>query len=355
MKPNNNSLERDSVKVGVVGASGYIGELLVRMLSTHPRVYLEVITSRNYKGQKVDEVIPFLRGRSSSLYFSDSDPEKLGNMESPDLFFLALPHGVASEFARPLLKSGKTVIDLSADFRIKSPALYAEFYGHPHPAPDLLQHSFYVIPEIAIQGWKDAKLIASPGCYPTSILVPLLPLLRKDIVAREGIVINSFSGVSGAGKKATEFFSFGERNESATAYGIPKHRHLSEIEEQCINISGNPVVVQFSPHLAPMTKGIATTIVAKAKTNNIDEIYKVWERTYVNSKFVTLLKSGTFPDTAHVIGSNRIDISAVYDPRTGNVIITSALDNLMKGAGGQAIQSMNIINGFEEDEGLTPF
>ncbi|AWT59738.1 MAG: N-acetyl-gamma-glutamyl-phosphate reductase [Candidatus Moanabacter tarae] len=355
MKPINSSLEKNLVKVGVVGASGYIGELLVRMLSTHPKVDLEVVTSRNYKGKKVDEVIPFLRGRCSNLYFSDSDPEKLGSMESPDLFFLALPHGVASEFARPLLKSGKTVIDLSADFRINSTARYEEFYGHPHPAPDLLQHSFYVIPEIANQSWKDAKLIASPGCYPTSILVPLIPLLRKDIVAREGIVINSFSGVSGAGKKATEFFSFGERNESSTAYGIPKHRHLSEIEEQCIEASGSPVVVQFSPHLAPMTKGIATTIVAKAKANNVDEIYKVWERTYVNSKFVTLLRSGTFPDTAHVIGSNRIDISAVYDPRTGNVVITSALDNLMKGAGGQAIQSMNIINGFEEDEGLTPF
>ena len=311
MKANKSTSEEGSVKVGVVGASGYIGELLVRMLLTHPRVDLEVVTSRSRKGESVEEVIPFLRGRSRSLHFSDSDPATLASLPSPRLFFLALPHGVASKFARPLLESGKTVIDLSADFRLNSAERYAEFYGHPHPAPDLLQRSVYVIPEVTRQGWQDAELIASPGCYPTSILVPLVPLLREGVVAREGIVINSFSGVSGAGKKATEFYSFGERNESAVAYGIPKHRHLSEIEEQCTDAAGSPVTVQFSPHLAPMTKGIVTTIVAKANAGSSDELYQVWNCAYANSKFVTLLPPGSFPDTAHVVGSNRIDISAV--------------------------------------------
>ncbi len=348
-------MSNNTTEVGVVGASGYIGEMLVRMLVAHPRVKLTVVTSRSRKGESVEEVIPFLRGRGGDLRFSDSDPDTLARLEAPQLFFLALPHGVASEFARPLLESGKTVIDLSADFRLNSAERYGEFYGYPHPAPDLLDCSSYVIPEIAPEGWRDAKLIASPGCYPTSILVALVPLLRESVVDKKGIVINSFSGVSGAGKKATEFYSFGERNESAVAYGIPKHRHLSEIEEQLSDAAGSSVTVQFSPHLAPMTKGIVTTIVANGAAGSSDELYRVWKGAYENCKFVTLLPSGSFPDTAHVVGSNRIDISAVHDPRTGNFVITSALDNLMKGAGGQAIQTMNILSGFSEDEGLAPF
>ncbi|MDR0901347.1 MAG: N-acetyl-gamma-glutamyl-phosphate reductase, partial [Opitutaceae bacterium] len=243
---------------------------------------------------------------------------------------------------------------LSADFRIADLATYERYYGRHH-APELLPLARFVQPELTPPAWKtEAKLLAAPGCYPTSILVPLVPLLRDGIAARRHIVVNSYSGVSGAGKKLDEMYLYVERAESVKAYGLLKHRHLAEIEEQLAlrATGGEPVVIQFNPHLAPMRRGIATTITVPAEIPSIDALYAAWEKAYAGRPFVQILPSGETPDTAHVTGTNRVDMSAVLDPRTGNFVVTSALDNIVKGASGQAVQLMNLWLGFDETTGL---
>ncbi|MEM9226354.1 MAG: N-acetyl-gamma-glutamyl-phosphate reductase [Verrucomicrobiota bacterium] len=340
------------MKTAIIGASGYSGEELVRLLSRHAGVELAVVTSRSLAGKALVEVMPQFRDVVPvSLCFTASHPSELAASKDIDVFFLALPHGVAAEFAVPLVAAGHRVIDLSADFRLGTPELYASYYGQPHPAPELLKQAAYVIPEVAAPGWESAPLIASPGCYPTSIITPLVPLLRAGIIEQTGIVVNSFSGVSGAGKKLAEAFLYAERNESAKAYGIPRHRHLSEIEEQLGLAADSEVIIQFNPHLAPMTRGIATTITVPA-AGSLEALYACWEEAFSGKPFIGLLPSGTCPDTAHVVRTNRLDLSAVHDPRTGNFIITSAEDNLVKGASGQAVQIMNLWFGLNETEGL---
>jgi N-acetyl-gamma-glutamyl-phosphate reductase len=340
------------MKVGIVGASGYAGETLVKLLLGHPKVEVAAVTSRVHAGEPLSSVIPSVRGIDRGLRFVPSDAAALAAGDIP-LFFLALPHGTAAEYARALVGAGKRVIDLSADFRIADLATYERYYGKHH-APELLPVARYVLPELSDPEWKTgAKIIASPGCYPTSILVPLVPLLKHGVVSREHIVVNSYSGVSGAGRKVDEAYLFVERNESSKAYGLVKHRHLSEIEEQLALHTGAPTVIQFNPHLAPMRYGIATTITVPAAPGaTIEALYAAWRTAYAGAPFVEILPSGETPDTAHVVGSNRIDMSAVHDPRTGNFVITSAEDNLVKGTAGQAIQTMNLWYGFGETTGL---
>jgi len=340
------------MKVGIVGASGYSGEVLVRLLLNHPRVTLAAVTSRSQAGKPLAAVIPAVRGADHGLTFTDSDPAALAAGDI-DLFFLALPHGAAAAYASALAAAGKRVIDLSADFRIADLATYEKYYGKHH-APELLPHARFVLPELTPPAWrKEARVVAAPGCYPTSILVPLVPLLRAGGVSREHLVVNSCSGVSGAGKKAEEMYLFAERAESMKAYGLVKHRHLAEIEEQLALHTGAPTMIQFNPHLVPMRRGIATTItVPAARGAGIEAIYAAWNAAYAERPFVQILPSGETPDTAHVVGTNRLDMSAVHDPRTGNVILTSAEDNLMKGASGQAVQIMNLWSGFPETAGL---
>lgn len=340
------------MKVGIVGASGYSGEVLVRLLLQHPRVTLAAVTSRSQAGKPLAAVIPAVRGADRGLTFTDSDPAALAAGDI-DLFFLALPHGAAAAYASALAAAGKRVIDLSADFRIADLATYEKYYGKHH-APELLPHARFVLPELTPPAWrKEARVVAAPGCYPTSILVPLVPLLRAGVVSREHIVVNSCSGVSGAGKKAEEAYLFCERAESMKAYGLVKHRHLAEIEEQLAVLAGARTAIQFNPHLAPMRRGIATTITVPAAPGaTIERAYAAWRDAYAGRPFVQVLASGETPDTAHVTGTNRVDLSAVHDPRTGNFVITSAEDNLMKGASGQAVQIMNLWCGFEETAGL---
>jgi N-acetyl-gamma-glutamyl-phosphate reductase len=340
------------MKVGIVGASGYSGEVLVKLLLRHPRVTLAAVSSRSHAGKELGTIIPAVRGADRGLIFSDSDPAALAASDI-ELFFLALPHGTAATFARALVGAGKRVIDLSADFRISDLATYRRYYGEHH-APELLPQARFVLPELTPPAWKqEAKLVASPGCYPTSVLIPLVPLLRAGVVTREHIVVNSCSGVSGAGKKAEETYLFVERAESIKAYGLMRHRHLAEIEEQLARHTGAPTVIQFNPHLAPMRRGIATTITVPASPGGtIEQAYAAWRAAYGGSPFVQLLPSGETPDTAHTIGTNRLDMSAVLDPRTGNFVLTSAEDNLVKGASGQAVQIMNLWCGFEETDGL---
>jgi N-acetyl-gamma-glutamyl-phosphate reductase len=339
------------MNVGVVGASGYSGETLVKLLLGHPLVTLGAVTSRQQVGKPLAQVIPALRGADRGLRFVDSNAAALAASDI-ELFFLALPHGAAATFAKPFIAAGKKVIDLSADFRIADLATYTRYYGD-HQAPELLAQARYVLPELAPADWKRFPIVAAPGCYPTSILVPLAPLLRDGVVTREHIVANSFSGVSGAGRKVEGNYLFVERAESATAYGLLKHRHLAEIEEQLALHSGAPTVIQFNPHLAPMRRGIATTITVPAAPGaNVDNLYATWHNAYKGRPFIQLLPSGETPDTAFVTGTNRVDLSAVHDVRTGNFVITSALDNLLKGAGGQAVQIMNLWSGFPETTGL---
>ena len=339
------------MNVGVVGASGYSGETLVKLLLGHPLVTLGAVTSRQQVGRPLAQVIPALRGADRGLRFVDSNAAALAASDI-ELFFLALPHGAAATFAKPFIAAGKKVIDLSADFRIADLATYTRYYGE-HQAPELLAQARYVLPELAPADWKRFAIVAAPGCYPTSILVPLAPLLRDGVVTHEHIVANSFSGVSGAGRKVEGNYLFVERAESATAYGLLKHRHLAEIEEQLALHSGAPTVIQFNPHLAPMRRGIATTITVPAAPGaNVDNLYAAWHNTYEGRPFIQLLPSGETPDTAFVTGTNRVDLSAVHDGRTGNFVITSALDNLLKGAGGQAVQIMNLWLGFPETTGL---
>ena len=343
------------MNVGVVGASGYSGEVLVKLLLGHPQVKLVAVTSRQHAGKPVAVVIPALRGTAADqLKFSDSDPAALAARKDVGLWFLALPHGTAADFAKALVPAGVKVIDLSADFRVADLPTYEKYYGHHH-VPELLPQARFVLPELTEPKWQaEIKLAAAPGCYPTSTLVPLAPLLKAGLVSREHIVVNSFSGVSGAGKKAEEQYLYVERAESAKAYGLTKHRHLAEIEEQLSLAAGAPVVVQFNPHLAPMRRGIATTItVPAAKGATIDAVYAAWRTAYAGRPFVAILPSGETPDTAYVTGTNRVDISAVHDGRTGNFILTSAVDNLVKGASGQAVQIMNLWCGFAETAGLT--
>ncbi len=337
--------------VGIVGASGYSGEVLLEILSGHPEVDQLVVVSRSHAGKPVESVLPRLAGLLGDLCFTAADPVELAALDVP-VWFLALPHGVAAKYALALVKAGKKVIDLSADFRLNSPAIYEQYYGHPHPEPEWLPKVPYVLPEYTEGGWEAASLIACPGCYPTSILLPLLPLLAKGIVPGNGIIINAMSGVSGAGKKESNFYSYCERSESALAYGLGTHRHLSEIEEQLGVAAGKKITVQFTPHLIPLMRGIGTTIVLPSSAS-IEEVYAAWEETYGGKPGVRILPPGKPPETRNVTGRNRVDISAYVDERTGNLLITSAIDNLMKGASGQAVQIMNLKMGWPEFAGLS--
>jgi len=342
------------MNVGIVGASGYSGEVLVKLLLGHPQVKLTAVTSRQHAGKPLSALIPSLRGTAADrLKFIDSDAKALAARNDIDLWFLALPHGAAADFAKALVPAGRKVVDLSADFRVADLATYEKYYG-AHHAPELLPAAKFVLPELTDPKWKtELKLAAAPGCYPTSTLVPLLPLLKAGIISSEHIVVNSFSGVSGAGKKLEETYLYVERAESAKAYGLTKHRHLAEIEEQLSAAAGAKVVLQFNPHLAPMRRGIATTItVPAAKGATIESLYAAWQAAYAGRPFVAILPAGETPDTAHMVGTNRVDISAVLDARTGNFVLTSALDNLVKGASGQAVQIMNLWLGLTETAGL---
>ena len=348
-------------KVAIVGASGYSGEELVKLLLNHPHAELTAVTSRQYAGQTLAQIFPKFANhpKARALKFSEPDAESLA--KQADIVFLALPHGVAAEFAIPLLKAGVVVIDLSADFRLKSAEVYKDFYAHDHPAPELLARSVYGLPEVYREQIKQASLIASPGCYPTSILLPLIPLLKASLIKPNGIIADSMSGVSGAGRKAELDYLFVECNESVRPYGVPKHRHLSEIEEQLSLAAGAPVTIQFTPHLIPVNRGILTTLYLapeKHFTNAAEmftltgQITECYHKAYGNEPFVRLLEGKALPDTKNVVGTNVCEFAWRLDPRTGRLIVMSAEDNLVKGASGQAVQSMNILCGYPETAGL---
>jgi N-acetyl-gamma-glutamyl-phosphate reductase len=342
-----------STSCAVIGASGYAGEELVRLLISHPRADLAAVTSRQYIGKKVGEVFPRFDhvNEASELRFSDSDAAKIS--ELADVVFLALPHGVSGSTAKSFLDHGARVIDLSADFRLRDRALYKEYYGAEHPAPELLSRGVYGLPEFYREKIAGADLVACPGCYPTSILLPLLPLLQARLISQDRITVASLSGVSGAGRKVEADYLFGECNESARPYGVPKHRHLSEIEQQLKELAGVTAPIQFVPHLVPMNRGIVSTIfVDVADGANEQAIEAAYQSAYGEAPFVRLLGSKRLPDTKNVVGTNFIDISWKMDPRTGRLVVMSAIDNLIKGTSGQALQCLNVMFGHPETMGL---
>jgi N-acetyl-gamma-glutamyl-phosphate reductase len=345
-----------TVKAAIVGASGYAGEDLVRLLLGHPHADLVAVTSRQYAGQTLAEVFPRFAHypKARALRFAEPNAELLAREAT--MVFLALPHGVAAEYAVPLLELGASVIDLSADFRLKDSAVYMDFYGHEHPAPDLLAKSVYGLPEVYREKIRNASLIASPGCYPTSIILPLLPLLRAKLIDPEQIIADCLSGVTGAGRKVEVDYLFSECNESLRPYGIPKHRHLSELEQELSIAAGQRVIVQFTPHLVPVNRGILTTMYLQPAKKGSDDFAKrvaeVFQHAYEHEPFVRLLTSKALPDTKNVVGTNFLDVAWRLDPRTGRLIVMSAVDNIVKGTSGQAIQCFNVMNGFPETAGL---
>jgi len=352
---------KPTVKVAIVGASGYSGEELVRLLLDHPHVELAAVTSRQNAGQTIAQVFPRFAShpQSKEIRFTEPNAELLARQA--EVVFLALPHGVAAEYAVPLVHAGCQVIDLSADFRLKDAEVYKEFYAHDHPAPELLKKSVYGLPEIYREQIKDALLVASPGCYPTSILLPTIPLLRAGLIQPTGIIADSLSGISGAGRKAEADYLFCECNESLRPYSVPKHRHLSEIEQELSHAAGEKVVIQLTPHLVPVNRGILTTLYLTPTDHSDtaadmkklgDNIAACYHTAYAHEPFVRLLEGKALPDTKNVVGTNVIEIAWRLDPRTGRLIVMSAVDNIIKGASGQAVQSMNIMCALPETAGL---
>lgn len=341
------------VQVAVVGASGYTGQELLRILLNHAGVQLVCATSRQYADKPLWEVFPrFRKVPGADLLFTDSDVDAVA-ATGAEMAFLALPHGVSVTYARGLVERGIRVVDLSADFRLSDPDTYEEYYGSKHPDIPLMQEAVFGLPEWRREEIARARLVASAGCYPTSIMLPLIPLLKDGLLELEGIVVNSGSGVSGAGRKASIDLLFCECNESMRAYGVPKHRHLSEIEQELSWAAGEKVIITFTPHLIPVNTGICSTISAKLKPGRtIEDVENVLRASYDFSPFVRLLGRNRPADTKNVTRTNFVDLGWAWDERTGRILLMSAEDNVVKGAGGQGVQSFNIMFGFDETEGL---
>jgi len=337
------------IKAAIFGASGYTGQELTRILSGHPEVELVAVTSRRFAGKPVTEVFPSLCG-FTSLKYQDSTPARISSI--CDIVFLALPHGVSMGIAPEFIKAGEKVIDLSADYRLRDLKTYETWYGK-HSSAKLLKDAVYGIPELYRKQVKNAKLIANPGCYPTSIILGLAPALKKKLLDVSTVIADSASGVSGAGREPLTGSLFCEVDGGFKAYKVGKHRHLPEIEQELNALAGRKFAISFTPHLLPVKRGILSTIYAKLKKNiALSELHSVYHSFYETEKFVRICPEGVYPNISSVCGSNYCDIGLAIDPRTKNVIIMAAIDNLIKGAAGQAVQNMNIICNFDEDAGL---
>jgi N-acetyl-gamma-glutamyl-phosphate reductase len=338
------------LKIAIVGSSGYTGGELFRILLHHPRAMVTAVTSEKSAGKPITSIFPHLAGLTG-LICEPLDPDAIA--KKADFVFLALPHVTAQEAAYQFHRLGKKVVDLSADYRLMDPALYEKWYEHCHQYPELLKSAVYGLPELHREKIKKASLIANPGCYPTSAILGLAPLLEKDIVDPKSIVIDSKSGVSGAGRSPSLAHHYPEVNEGLMAYKIGTHRHTPEIEQELSALAGGAVTVSFTPHLIPMNRGILATIYARfTQGTNTAQLHTLYETFYHNEPFVRLLPFGQFPNVRNVRGSNFCDIGVYADPRTGRAVVVTAIDNLVKGASGQAVQNMNLMMGFDETEGL---
>ncbi len=335
------------IQVGIVGGTGYTGVELLRLLAQHPKVELAAITSRGEAGTAVADLFPSLRGRVG-LKFADP---KDAALERCDVVFFATPNGIAMEQTRPLLDAGVKVIDLAADFRIKNVTEWEKWYGMSHAAPDLVAEAVYGLPEVNREQIRKARLVANPGCYPTAAQLGLLPLVESDCVDLEYLIADCKSGVSGAGRKAETHNLFAEVSDSFKAYAVPGHRHLPEIRQGLALAAGRDVRLTFVPHLTPMIRGIYATLYARVTRE--EDFQALFERRYRGEPFVDVLPPTSHPDSRSVRASNVCRI-ALHRPQDGDVLVVlSVIDNLVKGAAGQAVQNMNLMFGIDECSGLS--
>ncbi len=337
------------VRAVIIGASGYSGAELLRILSSHPEVAVTKVTAASSAGQRVDAVYPAFAG-ITDLAYEPLVPDDLGGA---DVAFIALPSGEAMKIVPALTGKVKRIIDLGGDFRLKEDVLYEKYYGRPHTAAGLLSSAVYGLPELNRDAIKEARLVANPGCYPTGALIALLPALAHGVVAHDGIVINALSGVSGAGRSAAVDMSFAEVNENVRAYKIGTHQHIPEIESVLAGVAGAPVAVSFVPHLLPITRGIYTTIHARCATRVTDaELATLYADHYRSHPFVRVVRG--IPQIQSVVRTNYCDVGFTVERRTNQLIIISVIDNLVKGAAGQAVQNMNLMFAMPESAGLRP-
>jgi len=336
-------------RVGVMGATGYTGFELLRLLASHGEIEFGPLTSESYAGKEVGEVFPALAGVVRGR-FEKFEP---GTFTGVDLVFCCLPHRVAMNSVPGLLDQDLKVVDFSADFRIQDPSVYTAWYKTAHICPERIPQAVYGIPELYRERIRKASLVANPGCYPTGAILGLYPLLKARLIRAGSIIVDSKSGVSGAGRKAELSLQFSEVNERFRAYGIATHRHTPEIEQELSAMAGEAVKVSFTPHLVPMTRGILSTIYAEAGPGaTAARARQAYRDAYDGEPFMRLMPEGAFPDVSQVAGSNFLDIGFTLDERTGRFIVVTAIDNLVKGASGAAIQNMNLMLGLPETRGL---
>jgi N-acetyl-gamma-glutamyl-phosphate reductase len=336
------------IRIGILGASGYTGAELIRILARHPAADIRLLSAERSAGKDVDAVFPHLSGLDlpKLIHIDDADWSTL------DVVFCALPHGTTQEVVAALPDHLK-VVDLSADFRLRDLAAYETWYGHPHKAPNLQREAVYGLTEVKRDAIRGARLCANPGCYPTAAQLPLIPLLEAGLIEAEDIIIDAKSGVSGAGRAAKEASLFAEVSEGIHAYGVASHRHSPEIEQGLSEAAGHPVTVTFTPHLVPMNRGILATIYVRlADGETAAELRRVLAERYAEEPFVSVLPLGGVPATRHVRGSNHCLIGVAADRAPGRAILISAIDNLVKGASGQAVQNMNLMTELPETLGL---
>jgi N-acetyl-gamma-glutamyl-phosphate reductase len=340
-------------KIGVLGASGYTGAELLRLLLAHPLTDIVLLTAERRAGQEMRSVFPQFSPYSLPKLVSLADVN--WSAAGLDLAFCALPHATTQKVVRQLLTSspGTKVIDLSADFRLSDPAAYAQWYGHEHHAPELQKEAVYGLTELNREAIKQARLVANPGCYTTCAQLPLIPLLRAKAIVPDEIVIDAKSGMTGAGRAAKDEMLFSEVSEGIHAYGVGHHRHMAELDQEFSKAAGHTVVVSFTPHLVPMNRGILSTIYVRARDNiSAQRLHATLAETYAKEPFVHVLPFEEMPQTRHVRGSNLTFIGVAKDRVPGRAIIGAALDNLTKGASGQAVQNMNLVLGLPETLGL---
>jgi N-acetyl-gamma-glutamyl-phosphate reductase len=342
------------IRVGVVGAGGYAGATLIRILLQHPQAKISWLMSEEaHKGKKIAELYPHIAGEIDMVCQTLDDLDK--NLSSVDLVFLALPHGIAINYVPKMIKAGKKVVDLGADYRFNDEAVFKKWYNLEHPDKALLAEAVFGLPELYKEQIKSARLIGNPGCYPTAATLGLAPLVKNKLIDLKTIVVDAKSGVSGAGRGVNLKVHFCERNEGITAYAVNNHRHMGEISYQVSKLAGEQVNVTFVPHLIPMNRGILATIYGKIinpkSEINVAELIKLYKNFYKDSPFVRIYEGGE-PCTKYVSGTNYCDIGLSINQESGTVIVMSAIDNLVKGAAGQAVQNMNLICGLEETTGL---
>lgn len=344
------------LRVGIIGSSGYAGAELLRLLGFHSEARVTYIGSHSHVGKPVSEILPAFFNRSE-LVFSEINPELIS--DKCDLLFTATPSGVSMELARPVVESGVKLIDIGADFRLKDAGLFQRWYGMNHTCSDLLAEAVYGLPEVNGERIAGARIVANPGCYPTSVLLGLAPLIANELVKLSDIVVTSMSGVSGAGATPGAMYHFPECAENLRPYGVAGHRHLPEIEQEIASLAGGiEPRISFTPHLVPMSRGLLSTMILSPSSGApewaMDErkLRGVYLEFYEKSHFVRILDQGKWPQTKAVYGSNFCDIAIKPDARAGKIVVCSAIDNLGKGAAGQAIQNMNLMMGISETEGL---